>query len=108
LEVDASTPPQRILVLQQNASAESKIQGIRRHGGHRYRLHTVSIRDTLPPVLDETDAYLPRDIDADLVLDFLEHPDLSHDLARRCVDQGIPLIASGKKTGIPGVHNPPT
>ena len=104
----ASRPPQRILVLQQNESGESKIQGIRRHGAERFRVRTLSIPGTLPPVLDETEAFLPADLHADLVLDFLEHPDLSHDLARACTAQGIPLIASGKRMNIRGVPAPPT
>lgn len=104
----ASPAPQRILVLQQRDRGESKIQGIRRHGGARFLLRVESIDDALPPVLDETDAYLPEALDTDLVLDYLEHPDLSHDLARRCSQEGVPLIAPGKKTQATGVLTPPT
>jgi hypothetical protein len=102
------TVPQRILVLQQEGRGESKTEGIRRHGGDRFRIRTVTVPGSLPGVLDDTGAYLPAELDADLVLDFLEHPDLSHDLARACLDQGVPLIASGRKVKIEGVHTPPT
>jgi len=104
----STIPPQRILVFQQNRSGESKIQGIRRFGGDRFHLTTSNIDSPLPPLLDDTEAFLPTAIDADLVLDFLKHPDLSHDLAERCTALAIPLIASGKKLRARGVLTPPT
>jgi hypothetical protein len=100
--------PQKILVFQQNGSGESKIAGVRKYGGDRMVIEVVSIDDPLPPILEETSDYLPHTISADLVVDFMKHPDLSHDLAGLCRDQGIPLIASGKKLEIKGVHTPPT
>jgi hypothetical protein len=100
--------PQKILVFQQNGSGESKIAGVRKYGGNRIVLEIISIDDTLLPLVEDTSAYLPREIKADLVLDFLKHPDLSHDLADLCRNQVIPLIASGKKLNIRGVHTPLT
>jgi hypothetical protein len=100
--------PQRVLVLQQNGSGESKIKGIRDHAGGAIELDVRSIDEALPPVLDDTDEYLPDRIDADLVLDFLKHPDLSDDLAEICREQGVPVVASGKKLRVEGTHTPPT
>ena len=100
--------PQRILVFQQNGSGESKIKGIRQYGGMRYRLDIVSINDPLPPVLEDAREYLPEHLQADLVLDFLKHPDLSYDLADLCRRSNIPVVASGKKMRIEGVAAPPT
>jgi hypothetical protein len=99
---------QRILVFQQNGSGESKIKGIRRYGGGVFQIEKVNIEETLPPVLDDTGEYLPDDIEADLVLDFLEHPDLSHDLAVTCRNKKIPIVASGKKSRVEGAISPPT
>ena len=99
---------QKILVFQQNGCAESKIDGIRRFGQGLYELEIVSIDEPLPPILDETDPYLPSDIRADLVLDFLKHPDLAQDLARLCSRLHIPVVASGKKWRIQGTLTPPT
>lgn len=99
---------QRILVFQQNGSAESKIQGIKEHGGNLFSLEIVSIDEPLPPILDDTKEHLSRNILADLVLDFLKHPDLSHDLAVACSARNIPMVASGKKVRINGVFTPPT
>jgi hypothetical protein len=100
--------PQKILVFQQNGSGESKIAGVRKYGGNRIVLEVISIDDPLPPLVEDTSEYLPHKIRADLVLDFLKHPDLSHDLAALCCDLDIPLIASGKNLEIKGVHTPPT
>ena len=99
---------QKILVLQQKGSGESKIAGVRKYGENRIVLEVISIDDPLPPLAEDTSEYLPRKIKADLVLDFLKHPDLSHDLATLCRNLDIPLIASGKKLEIKGVHTPPT
>ncbi len=102
------TPPQKVLVFQQQGSAETKISGIRRYGGDRFAVETISIDETLPPIIDDSDAYLPSKIDADIVLDFLKHPDLSDDLAALCRAQGVPLVASGKKIQAEEVLTPPT
>ena len=102
------SPVQRIAVFQQNGSGEKKIEGIRDYGQGRFALKTVDIDQDLPPVIDDTSEYLPSEIEADLVLDFLRHPDLSHDLALLCRSHGIPLVASGKKTKVEGALTPPT
>jgi len=99
---------EKILVLQQNGRGESKVQGIKEYGSGRFEIEIVSMDTPLPQVLDDTRGLLPERIEADLVLDFLKHPDLSHDLAALCVSLNIPLIASGKKLRIQGVHSPPT
>lgn len=99
---------QKIIVFQQNGSGESKIQGIIRYGENRFDLKIISIDKDLPPVIDDSIKYLPADIKADLVLDYLTHPDLSHDLAIMCVNKKIPIVASGKKSHIKGVLTPPT
>jgi hypothetical protein len=99
---------QRILVFQQNGSGESKIRGIRKHGKELFVIETFAIDQSLPPILDDTSEYLPRDIEADLVLDFLKHPDLSHDLAAACAERKIPVVASGKKLKGQRVFVPPT
>ena len=99
---------QKIVVFQQNGSGESKIAGVRKYGGDRITLEVISIDDPLPPIIEDTSEYLPGKISADLVLDFMKHPDLNHDLAGLCRDQRVPLIASGKKLEVKGVHTPPT
>jgi thymidylate synthase len=88
---------QRILVFQQRGSGEKKIKGIRKYGEDLFQLDIISIDQPLPTLVEDTSAYLPETIDADLVLDFLKHPDLSHDLALKCRNSDIPVVASGKK-----------
>lgn len=100
--------PQKILLFQQRGSGESKLQGIRKYGNGSFSLTVIAIDDLLPPLIDDTEDYLPDVLAADLVLDFLQHPDLSEDLARKCVQQKIPIVASGKKLRVKGALAPPT
>lgn len=97
----------KILVIEQNGSSRSKVAGIRKYGGASFDLKIISIDAHLPVIIDNTDSYLPQNIRAELVLDFLKHPDLSEDLAHLCRRLQIPLVASGKKH-LAGVHCPPT
>jgi len=99
---------QNILVFQQNGSGDKKIEGVRLYGNNRFSLEVVSIDAHLPVVIDDTKEYIPRNIEADLVLDYLKHPDLSHDLAVACRDKKIPVVASGKKFRVKGAFTPPT
>lgn len=100
--------PQRIVVFHQNMSGRNKIAGIEKYGNGRIELTEISIDEPLPPVLDDGSEYLPETIEADLVIDYLKHPDLSQDLAALCLRLGIPVVASGKKHRMPGVMTPKT
>jgi len=102
------TEAQKIVVFQQNNSGESKIRGIRKYGGDQFNIKIVSIDSHLPAVVDNPAEYLPKEIRADLVLDFLKHPDLSYELALMCRDRKIPVVASGKKIKVEGLITPPT
>jgi hypothetical protein len=106
--IEPTTSREKILVFQQDGSGERKIQGIRRYGKEHFIIETISIDEVLPPVLDDTRNYLPSTIQADLILDFLKHPDLSHDLAIACRARNIPIVASGKKLRVKGALTPPT
>ncbi len=98
---------QNLLVFQQRDRAMAKIAGISEYGRGRFDIRLVSVEDTLPPVIEDTSLYLPSDLEADLVLDYLVHPDLSYDLAEICRIKGIPVIASGKKIRNNWVYTPP-
>ncbi len=108
MKKEKTAKPQEILVFQQNGSGESKIQGILEYGENLFSLKIISIDEDLPPVIDYAADYLPADIRADIVLDFLKHPDLSHDLAIMCRDRNIPVVISGKKVHVKGAISPPT
>ena len=105
---DTNKAKQKIIVFQQNGSGETKINGLRRYGKDLFELEVINIDKILPSVLDDTRAYLPRDISCDLVLDFLRHNDLSTDLAALCAQKDIPIIASGKKIVGEKTITPPT
>jgi hypothetical protein len=106
--MEPAANPQKILVFQQNRSGEKKIEGIRQFGADRFTVEVVSINEKLPEIIDDTSKYIPRNFQADLVLDYLKHPDLSHDLAAVCLEKKIPVVASGKKLRVKGVLTPPT
>jgi hypothetical protein len=99
---------QTIWVYQQNQSAMGKIQAIDRFAKNAIDLKIISIDDALPLIIDDASGYLPPPRGADLVLDHLKHPDLSHALAQRCRQAGIPLIASGKKPPLEEALTPRT
>jgi thymidylate synthase len=99
---------QQLMVFQQNGSGEQKIAGLRKYGNDLFAIEVYNIDGVLPPVLDDTSAYLPRKLSCHLVLDFLRHNDLSSDLAALCAEQDIPIIASGKKITARGLITPPT
>jgi hypothetical protein len=99
---------QRVSVFQQKGSGERKIEAVRKYGSDVITLEVVSIDDELPAIIDDTSIYLPTELHADLVLDFLTHKDLSLDLAAICAAGNIPVIASGKKLTNKWVLTPPT
>lgn len=99
---------QEIWVFQQKGSGLAKIRAISARGREVRIGRIVSLDQALPPVIEEPGEYLPLEIHADLVLDFLRHPDLSLELALRCRELGIPVVASGKKLKVAGAFTPPT
>ena len=99
---------QRLLIVEENGSGQSKIAGIADFGGDGFEIEVFTIQGPLPDIIDDGAVYLPERIDADLVLDFIRHPDLSQDLGTMCTRLGIPVIASGKKSRNGTVITPPT
>jgi hypothetical protein len=99
---------QKILIIQQNGAGERKASGIKRFGKDKFIVKTFDVQTDLPEIIDNGFEYLPDKIDADLVLDFLKHPDLSEDLVVLCDKQKIPVISTGKKNTREGAICPPT
>ncbi len=99
---------QRVMVFQERGSGEKKIAGIELYAPGCFELEVVSLDDPLPTLIDDPEKYLPEVLNADLVLGFLCHPDLSAELLRRCQEEGIPFVASAKKYPVsPQVATPP-
>ena len=86
-----------IVVFEEHGSGEKKIQGITAHGNGLEISRRYNIEENLPEIVDDPERYIPEDFSADLVLDYLKHPDLSSHLARVCRKKNIPVIASGRK-----------
>ena len=87
----------KIVVFEENGSGEKKIQGITRHGTGLEIVKIYNIEEALSEVVDDPETFIPDDFNADLVLDFLNHPDLSEYLSQVCKEKKIPVVASGKK-----------
>ena len=87
----------KIIVFEEYGSGEKKIQGITTHGTGLDIIKRYNIEESLPEIVDDPEEFIPQDFNADLVLDFLKHPDLSSYLAQVCKEKKITVIASGKK-----------
>ena len=87
----------KIVVFEQNGSGQKKIAGINEYGRGMEITMIVNIRDTLPEFVDNPAEYISGDFHADVVLDYLIHPDLSDYLVNICTGKKIPVISSGKK-----------
>jgi len=97
---------QLIVVFEERGSGDLKIAGIEVYGRGLTIAEVHSIDQDLPPVIDDPETFFPAFFHADLVLDFLRHPDLVQHLVTVCSSKGIPVISSGKH--IAGAITPPT
>lgn len=105
---ETAPPPQRIWVYLQSETQLGKVKAIEQYSPEEIELKIISIDEALPPVIDDGDPYLPDPLGADLVLDHLNHPDLSHYLAEKCRRLDIPVVASGKKPPLEDALTPRT
>jgi len=86
-----------ILVVEQHGSGRNKIDGLRRFGKLEDQVEVLGIDSSLPEFIDEPEEYLDTEaIRADVVLNYLIHPDLSHYLIEICMAKKIPVVSSGK------------
>ncbi len=96
--------PQELVIFEEHGSGDYKIAGIEVYGKGIKIVRVVNVDQSLPPLIDEPEDYIPDDFQGDLVLNFLKHPDLSFYLVELCKKKGIPVIASGQQ--IPGAICP--
>ena len=96
----------RVVVFQRGERGVHKIEGIRRYGRGIEITRIFSVPEELPEIIDNPEDYIPEDFEADLVLDYLYHPDLSEHLVEVAGRRGIPVIAPGRR--IAGAITPPT
>jgi hypothetical protein len=87
----------KITVFEQNGSGQQKIKGIKDYGAGVEINEVISINEFLPDFVDDPESYIVGSFSADLVLDYLTHPDLSHYLVSLCRKKNIPVVSSGKK-----------
>lgn len=88
-----------VIVFQERGSAEQKIAGVKKFGQGITFTDICSIDVLLPDFIDDPDMFIDNDFSADLVLNYLKHPDLVDHLITLCETKGIPVISPGKKGG---------
>ncbi len=86
-----------IVVFEQNGSGQQKIKGIAAYGSGVVITEVITLRGAFPDFVDDPETYISDQFQADLVLDYLTHPDLSHYLVTLCKAKGIPVVSTGKK-----------
>ncbi len=84
-----------IVVFQEKKSAEAKIAGVRRYGKGIVLQKVVSIDAQLSDFIDDPEDYISDLWNADLVLNYLKHPDLVDHLIMLCREQGVVVISPG-------------
>ncbi len=88
----------KIALFEESGCAKRKIEGIKKYAPEILISPIIdipSIRSDI--VIDEPDEFLSIDFDADMVLDYIKHPDLSYFLVQLCKEKKIPVVASGQK-----------
>lgn len=86
-----------IIVFQEHKSGELKVEGVQRYGEGLKIVKIVSINQFLPDFIEDPEEFIRDDFSADLVLNFLKHPDLVEYLIRLCEQKEIAIVSAGKK-----------
>ena len=88
-----------IIVFQEHDSGKLKIEGVKRYGSGITIREIITINQLLPDFIEDPEDYLADDFAADLVLNYLKHPDLVNHLIRLCEQKNIVVVSAGKKGG---------
>lgn len=86
-----------IVVFQERGSGELKIAGVQSYGDGITIKKNISIDNFLPDFIESPEEYISSDFKADLVLNYLKHPDLVDYLMRICEKKRIVIVSPGKK-----------
>lgn len=88
-----------ILVFQERGSGEHKIEGVQNFGIGMKVSRIISIDTFLPEFIEDPEDIIDDSFSADLVLNYLKHPDLVDYLIKICEKKNIPIVSAGKKGG---------
>jgi len=88
-----------IVVFQERGSGELKVKGVHSYGDGMTITRTVSIDEFLPDFIEDPEEFIAADFSADLVLNYLKHPDLVDYLITLCEKKDITVVSPGKKGG---------
>lgn len=94
---DSQGEEMEIIVFQEHGSGEQKIKGVQKFGKDITITKIYSIDTFLPDFIEDPDNFINKNISADLILNYLKHPDLVDYLIALCQRKGIPVVSAGKK-----------
>ena len=86
-----------IVIFQQRQSGDLKVEGVLRYGTGITITKTINIDAFLPDFIEDPEDFISDDFTADLVLNFLKHPDLIDYLMHLCKKKDIEIVSAGKK-----------
>ncbi len=86
-----------ILVFQQNNSGAQKIRGVQQYGQGIITIKNVNIDLCLPEFIEDPEEFVDDSFSADLVLNYLKHPDLIEYLMGICSKKEVVVVSPGKK-----------
>lgn len=95
----------KIAFFQKGGKGEHILEGLKVHG-KGINIEVFSVTEDLPLIIDDPEEFITEDFEADLVLDYLYHNDLSEHLAGVAKEKNIPMIVPGRN--IEGAITPRT
>ncbi len=84
-----------IAIFQRGNFADHIAEGIRLNSD--FKVSVFSVPEELPQIIDEVEKYIKSDFKADLILDYLYHPNLTEYLIELAKSKGIPIIVPKRK-----------
>ena len=88
----------KIALFEESGCAKRKIEGIKKYAPEILISPIINLPAISQDiVIDEPEEFLREDFNADMVLNYIKHPDLSYFLVQICNKKGIPVVASGQK-----------
>ncbi len=84
-----------IAIFQRGNFAENITKGIKLNSD--FNVLVFSVPEKLPQIIDEPEKYLKTDFNADLILDYLYHPNLTDHLIEIAKNKGVQIIVPKRK-----------
>lgn len=86
----------KIALFQRGDKGGHILEGLKAHGKDM-DIEVFSVPEALPQIIDSPEEFIKEDFEADLILDYLYHNDLSEHLAGVAEGKKVPMILPGRK-----------